>query len=79
MKQQKYNYSLKTFFSLLEVKYSKEKLNYFHILKSIVYFEDADDEILPKTYIDYNWEDIKSFYKTQFEIVSKLKYWEKNT
>lgn len=76
---QKYNYSLKTFFSLLEVKYSKEKLNYFHILKSIVYFEDADDEILPKTYIDYNWEDIKSFYKTQFEIVSKLKYWEKNT
>ena len=63
----------------MEVKYSKEKLNYFHILKSIVYFEDADDEILPKTYIDYNWEDIKSFYKTQFEIVSKLKYWEKNT
>lgn len=76
---QKYNYSLKTFFSLLEVKYSKEKLNYFHILKSIVYFEDADDEILPKTYIDYNWEDIKNFYKTQFEIVSKIEYWKKST
>lgn len=63
----KYNYSLKDIFNILEVKYNKDKLNYFHILKSIVYFEDAEDEVLPKTYIEYNWEDIKSFFKKQYE------------
>lgn len=63
----KYNYSLKDIFNFLEVKYSKDKLNYFHILKSVVYFEDAEDEVLPKTYIEYNWEDIKSFFKKQYE------------
>lgn len=63
----KYNYSLKDIFNFLKVKYSKDKLNYFHILKSVVYFEDAEDEVLPKTYIEYNWEDIKSFFKKQYE------------
>lgn len=63
----KYNYSLKDIFNFLEVKYSKDKLNYFHILKSVVYFEDAEDEVLPKTYIEYNWEDIKSFFEKQYE------------
>lgn len=62
-----YNYSLKDIFSFLEVKYSKDKINYFHVLKSIIYFEDAEDEVLPKTYIDYNWEEIKNFYKKQYE------------
>ena len=26
------------------------------------YFEDAEDEILPNTFIDYNWENIKKFF-----------------
>lgn len=64
-----YNYSLKDIFNFLEVKYNKDKLNYFHILKSVVYFEDAEDEVLPKTYIDYSWDDIKNFFKKQYENV----------
>lgn len=26
------------------------------------YFEDAEQEILPKTFVDYNWEEIKEFF-----------------
>lgn len=63
----KYNYSLKDIFNFLDVKYSKDKLNYFHIEKSVIYFEDAEDEILPKVYIEYNWEEIKKFYIKQRE------------
>ena len=26
------------------------------------YFEDAEDEILPNTFVDYNWGEIKKFF-----------------
>lgn len=26
------------------------------------YFEDAENEILPQTFIEYNWEEIKEFF-----------------
>ena len=26
------------------------------------YFEDAEQEILPKTYVEYDWEEIKKFF-----------------
>ena len=26
------------------------------------YFEDAEQEILPKTFVEYNWEGIKKFF-----------------
>ena len=35
-------------------------------LKSIIYFDDAEDELLPKTYIEYDWERIKGFYLEQY-------------
>lgn len=37
------------------------------------YFEDAEDEILPNTFVEYNWENIKRFFiKFQKEIENKL-------
>lgn len=65
----KYNYSLKDIFNFLDIKYNQDKLNYFHIEKSVIYFEDAEDEILPKTYIEYDWEKIKKFYIKQSESI----------
>ena len=62
-------YSLKNIFEFLNKKYSEDKLNYFHILKSIIYFDDAEDELLPKTYIEYDWERIKGFYLEQYSKV----------
>ena len=26
------------------------------------YFEDAEEELLPKTYVDYDWNKIKEFF-----------------
>ena len=28
----------------------------------LCYFEDAENEILPKTFIEYDWENIKKFF-----------------
>ena len=37
------------------------------------YFEDAEDEILPNTFVDYNWKEIKKFFiEFQKEVQSIL-------
>ena len=67
-----FNYSVNDIFKLLDIKYEKEKLNYFHIAKSLVYFEDAEDEILPKTYVDIDWLDVKKFYMEEIKKIDLL-------
>ena len=37
-------------------------VNYLNIIMGLSYFEDAEDEILPDTYVPYNWENIKKFF-----------------
>lgn len=39
-----------------------ENINYVNIIMGLSYFEDAENEILPKTFIEYNWENIKKFF-----------------
>jgi predicted nucleotidyltransferase component of viral defense system len=36
--------------------------NYVNTIMGLSYFEDAESELLPITYIDYNWEQIKSYF-----------------
>ena len=43
-------------------KYDENKINYAHIIQSLAYFEDAEDENLPKVFIDYDWQKIKEYY-----------------
>lgn len=62
-----YNYSINDILKLLDIKYESNHLNYFHIIKSIIYFNDAEDEILPKVFIEYSWEKIKNFYITEYK------------
>ncbi len=38
------------------------KTNYVNIIMGLSYFEDAEQEILPKTFVEYNWEEIKEFF-----------------
>ena len=47
---------------MLSKKYDENKINYLHIIQSLSYFEDAEDENLPKVFIDYNWKKIKDYY-----------------
>lgn len=61
----KLNMTIKDFLDLLKSKYDQNKINFSHIIKSLSYFEDAEDEILPKTFIQYDWEKIKEYYKEE--------------
>lgn len=39
--------------------------NFTHILKSIVYFKDAEDDPDPEINFDANWKKVKSFFETE--------------
>ena len=52
-------YPLKKLFSALEKKYPGIDYNTPHILKSLVYFLDAEKQPLPRTHIEINWEQVK--------------------
>lgn len=54
----------------------RNRTNYVNIIMGLSYFEDAEQEILPKTFVKYNWEEIKQFfinYQTEFkEYIEKI-------
>lgn len=52
-------YSLEELVSFFEKKYSGIKYNRLHILKSLAYFEDAEDEPMPVMLVDFDWEKAK--------------------
>ena len=44
------------------VKKCGANINYANIVMGLSYFEDAEQEILPKTFVEYNWEEIKKYF-----------------
>lgn len=52
--------TLEQLFSKLDEKYAKVQYNYPHILKSLVYFNDADNQPMPRLRKDFSWEEIKN-------------------
>lgn len=53
--------SIDTLAKTLLKKYG-EDVNYMNIIMGLTYFEDAENEILPKTFVEYDWEIIKKFF-----------------
>ena len=51
-------------------KYKSIAYNEMHILKSMVYFKDADDDPMPDLLVDIDWDKVKTFFR---EEVKKLK------
>ncbi len=39
-----------------------ENTNYANVIMGLSYFEDAEQEILPKTFIEYDWDEIKRYF-----------------
>ena len=37
-------------------------VNYANIIMGLSYFEDAEQEILPKIFVEYDWEEVKKFF-----------------
>jgi hypothetical protein len=54
---------LKSFFECFERKYGPDGFNRHHILKSLVYFEDADKDPEPEMLVDYSWAKIKGYFR----------------
>lgn len=52
-------YSLDFLFKKLIQKYSQTKYNEIHILKSLTYFVDADNEPMPRMHTQISWDDVK--------------------
>lgn len=52
-------FSLETLFSMVNQKYSGVEYNPQHILKSLVYFEDAEGQPMPRMFVDIAWDTIK--------------------
>lgn len=52
-------YSLPELIGFFEKKYENIEYNKLHILKSLTYFADAEDEPMPKMLEEADWEDVK--------------------
>ncbi|MDW7760426.1 MAG: nucleotidyl transferase AbiEii/AbiGii toxin family protein [Acidobacteriota bacterium] len=53
---------LKAFFGSFERKYGPCGFNRYHVLKSLVYFDDADKEPEPEMLVDFSWSATKRFF-----------------
>lgn len=57
--------TLQALFANLDEKYTNVQYNYPHILKSLVYFNDADNQPMPRMHRDFSWENVKDFIVKQ--------------
>lgn len=64
--------SLSYLLRLYDKKYKKLKNNLIHIQKSLVYFDDADSEEMPKMLRKVIWQDIKKFFENEVKKLIKF-------
>lgn len=54
--------TLREYFPLLPRKYGKDRINTYHILKSLTYFNDAEAEPPPRMLDIFDWKKCKGFF-----------------
>ena len=54
--------SLERCFQWLPLKFGEERVNTYHVLKSLTYFEDAEREPLPRMLEPFDWAECKAFF-----------------
>jgi hypothetical protein len=57
--------SLEDYFDLLPRKYGPSRINRYHILKSLTYFDDAESEPMPRMLVPFKWKDCRAFFVRQ--------------
>lgn len=62
---------IKDLLELYSKKYKEVKFNKLHIVKSLVYFNDAEDNAMPRMIEKVSWKEIKSFF---IEKVNKISF-----
>ena len=63
----KFDLGLNEFFKYFEEKYGKENFNIYHVLKSLVYFEEAERDPELNMLDHFSWENVKSFFSEQIK------------
>jgi len=59
--------SLKEYFRFFDAKYGSENYNLYHVLKGLVYFEDAEKDPDLRMLVDFSWEDLRDFFRQQIK------------
>jgi hypothetical protein len=52
-------------FKRIPEKYGKNNYSTYHLLRSLVYFADAEKEPMPRLLVPLSWLDIKQFFETE--------------
>jgi len=62
-------HSLSQLIGFFEEKYKNIRYNKLHILKSLIYFADANDNPDPLMLMDFDWEKIKTFLEQEVRMI----------
>ncbi len=63
--------SLEETIKRLPVQYPRVAHNYHHILKSLVYFEDAEGDPAPVIFFKASWSEVKKFFRGEIPKITK--------
>jgi len=62
--------SLENIIKRLKVQYPSVAHNYHHILKSLVYFDDAESDPEPEIYFNADWKKVKEYFTKEVPIIA---------
>lgn len=62
--------SLEHTITRLKVQYPSVAHNYHHILKSLVYFKDAETDPSPEVFFDADWTQVKKYFLREIPIIA---------
>jgi hypothetical protein len=54
--------SISSLIQRLPVKFPNTAINYYHIVKSLVFFDDAEQEPMPRMLHPLEWETVKNYF-----------------
>lgn len=57
--------ALREMLSLVEQKYEGVEYNFTHLLKSLIYFEDAEADPMPEMLKPVSWSDVRRFFEAE--------------
>lgn len=60
---------VKSLLSLLTTKYPGANINHYHMIKSLSYFDDAENEPWPIMHKPTEWEDVKDYFLKQQKLL----------
>src|SRR3990167_6732831 len=55
----------------LKIQYPLIAHDYHHIMKALVYFEDAESDPAPEIFFKASWEEVKDFFKKEIPLITK--------